>query len=66
MAFLQVRAAAAEVGGVRALNCKSGKDRTALELAQALSAEACAGGHVPARLQVRGQLRLHGFPCPAS
>ncbi|KAJ9515956.1 hypothetical protein QJQ45_016863 [Haematococcus lacustris] len=45
-----VRRATAECGGVRAVNCKSGKDRTALELALSLSQEVGAAGMVPDRL----------------
>ncbi|EFJ41630.1 hypothetical protein VOLCADRAFT_98381 [Volvox carteri f. nagariensis] len=42
-----VRRACAEVGGGRAVNCKSGKDRTALELSKALAEEAVAAGLLP-------------------
>jgi hypothetical protein len=57
-ALLQVRQATAEVGGTRAVNCKSGKDRTALELALSFSQEACLQGYVPSRLQYSLKERL--------
>lgn len=41
---LQVRRAVSELGGVRAVNCKSGKDRTALELSISFVQEAVAAG----------------------
>lgn len=43
----QVRLAVEEVGGGRAVNCKSGKDRTALELSKTLAAEVVAKGLLP-------------------
>jgi len=46
-----VRRAVAELGGVRGVNCKSGKDRTALELAQSLSQDAVEAGQLSPHLQ---------------
>ncbi len=43
----QVRHACEEVGGGRAVNCKSGKDRTALELSKALADEGVEAGLLP-------------------
>ncbi|GLC45699.1 hypothetical protein PLESTF_000471800 [Pleodorina starrii] len=40
--FCLVRRACSEVGGGRAVNCKSGKDRTALEVSKALADEVVA------------------------
>lgn len=44
---IQVRRACAEVGAGRAVNCKSGKDRTALELAKAFADEVLGAGLLP-------------------
>ncbi|GIL66193.1 hypothetical protein Vafri_19789 [Volvox africanus] len=46
--FSLVRSACEEVGGGRAVNCKSGKDRTALEISKALTEEVVAAGLFPA------------------
>ncbi len=45
--YAQVRRACSEVGAGRAVNCKSGKDRTALELAKAFAEEVLAAGLLP-------------------
>ncbi|GIL69286.1 hypothetical protein Vretimale_12597 [Volvox reticuliferus] len=46
--FSLVRRACEEVGGGRAVNCKSGKDRTALEISKAMAKEVVAAGLFPA------------------
>ncbi|KAG2484581.1 hypothetical protein HYH03_016624 [Edaphochlamys debaryana] len=46
--FGLVRRACSEVGGGRAVNCKSGKDRTALELSKAFAEEVVSAGLLPA------------------
>ncbi|KAG2451138.1 hypothetical protein HYH02_004405 [Chlamydomonas schloesseri] len=46
--FALVRRACMEVGAGRAVNCKSGKDRTALELCRAFADEVVGAGLLPA------------------
>lgn len=44
MSCAQVRRATTELGGVRAVNCKSGKDRTAIELSVTCPQQAVEAG----------------------